>query len=270
MKHFFKTVFEKAKLFFIDEKQLKLQEKTKQSHEISSEIMSRSINELSSNFTFKKAYTLFYETDPSSKKELYSFTEAYNIFDLQQAFIEGKGTLILVDEESKRKINEQFKYFRGNVSFLNEVITQTPDFLYQINDEEYWLNLEPIRNEEEEEMHTEYLEILYHALYQTKEIKIDACLFEKNDFFVERDYHLNFYRLTRNSLFLAVSWEGQVYSHNFQYITQIKMLDLRDRLKFWLYTPKGSWRFYIPYNSQTLFEQTVPIDPILDKDYQNI
>ncbi|MFH9306011.1 hypothetical protein ACH4J9_33445, partial [Streptomyces albus] len=129
------------------------------------------------------------------------------------------------------------------------------------------VNLKEIRTIEEEEKHTNNLELLYKSLFQTEEITIDTNFEQYSITTSEKTYSLNHFRLDRNSLHLVLEDidTKQHITHTFEKIQSIAYQNNDKNKRFWLYMDKGSYRFFIPINNDKL--NNIPIDPIIYNIY---
>lgn len=240
----------------------RIEESTHSQHEQSAEILNRSLEEITAKFRITDAlYANEIEVQDVIKHE---FTNVNNLHEIQQSFANNEGVLYLVEPNVKKEINRSF--IHNKVGYFNRSLKQAPDFVYELNGHQYWINIEAIRNAEEEEEHTKYLNLLYCALYQTTKIEIDINFHEYGKTTREKWYQLDYFRVDRNSLFIVVKdfEDSSVHSHNFEHIRDIKYADTGDRLKFWLYMAHGTYRFYIPYTKESLNNPEIPIDPIIN------
>ena len=110
------------------------------------------------------------------------------------------------------------------------------------------------------------LEILYKTLINAQSIMIDATFERYGSVSKEKWYDLVHFRLDRQSLFLVIQDRENPsikISHEFQNINDFKFMNLEDRLKFWVYTTKGTHRFYLPYDKEELKKTDAFIDPLI-------
>lgn len=267
------TIIEKAKTMFISEKERNIIENTKAQHLESQTIMYRSLEEITSKYYLTNVYemTEVYANDDSQNVEYYIFHELdfEDSNRIKKKYYENEGILTLVDEEYKKRMNKRFRFEPKKEHYFNKPkLRSTPDFIYEFENQLFWVTLKPIRAEDEEKEHTEVLELLFSALYNTNEIDIGV---ESDNTFKntnEKYYDLIHFRLDRNSLFLVIrdKENNEIYhSHEFNHIQHIKFSNIGDRLKFWLYMLDGVNRFYIPYDKEQLNGEHVRIDPLLYK-----
>ncbi|MED4057165.1 hypothetical protein ACQRXC_28690 (plasmid) [Niallia taxi] len=250
-----------------DQKRLIL--KTSEKHNDAKNILNRTLNEVSLFYRIENFYS--FEEKNNDKGDLieYIFSEyiGENIDLLNKSFRKNEGTLFLVDEEIKKKINKKFRYKKlSHISLRNEsTINQCPDFIYEVAGNSIWVNLKEIRTSEEEEEHTNNLEILYKSLFQTKEITIDINFEQYNITTSEKTYSLNHFRLERNSFHLVLEDRDtkQLITHTFEKMQSIAYQHNDKNMKFWLYMDEGTYRFFIPINNDKL--NNIPIDPIIYK-----
>lgn len=77
-------------------------------------------------------------------------------------------------------------------------------WFYEVGGNSILINLKEIRNSEEEEKHTNNLELLYKSLFLTKDIIIDTNFKEYSVTTSQRTHSLHHFRLERNSLNLVL------------------------------------------------------------------
>ncbi|MGP9043981.1 hypothetical protein [Cytobacillus kochii] len=237
-----------------------IEESTHSQHEQSAEILNRSLEEITAKFRITDAlYANEIEVQGVIKHE---FTNVNNLHEIQQSFANNEGVLYLVDSNTKKEINRSF--IHNKVGYFSRILRIAPDFVYELNEQQYWINIEAIRNVEEEHEHTKSLNLLYRALYQATQIHIDVN-FEYGKTTKERTYQLEYFRVDRNSLFIVMKdfEDNSVYSHNFEHIRDIKCSNRGEGLNFWLYMAHDTYRFYIPYTEESLNNPDIPIDPII-------
>lgn len=255
----------KAKNIFLSEKDQELRNKTNLKHKNSSDFIIRNLEEITSKYYISNVYMLE-EIIENNQLKYFQFEETdYDITDtIKKSFVQNLGQLVLVSEEDKVAINKKF-LFKSNLKWNwrnSEALTSAPDFLYQVDDTAYWVDLIEIRSAEKEEEHTKYLEILYSALYNASKIEIDADFSSYGSTPNEKWYKLEHFRLDRNSLFIVIKDEdNNLLSHEFKNIDHIHYNDLQDRLKFWLYMFEGTYRFFIPFDKSTLKNNSIIMDP---------
>ena len=268
MKQILENLLENATTIFLPrnykEKIEKIKKTTLENHIQSAEILKRSLEEITSMFMLVEAYVATEEESYGETKN--KFTEAKESHQIKESFVNNEGILYLVDSKIKQEINKNFIH----IPLYNhhERIRQAPDFLYELEGKTYWVNLEAIRDKEQEKSHSKTLELLYRTLFQADKIDIDVNFEEYGKTTKERWYKLVYFRLLRNSLFLIVKDFGEniVFHHNFEHIREIKYSDTGDRYKFWLYMPQGTYRFYLPYTKESLNNPNLPIDPVIYND----
>ena len=262
-------LIEKAKTIFISEKEKQIIEETNFKHSQSAKIFFKDLDEISSKYYISEVYSVN-EVYENNRIKYFNFKEAdFSISSsLKKKYMENEGELILVDEETKKIINKNFRLTPNfqNIHFREKQdLTSAPDFIYEFENQCYWVVLELIRTSEKEEEHTKYLETLYRALYKASKIEIDAGFKYGSN---EKWYDLIYFRLDRNSLFLVVGDMDNkhiYHSHEFKHIDHIRLSDLQDRYKFWLYMFEGNYRFFVPYTKEELYGEDVMIDPLIYK-----
>jgi hypothetical protein len=263
MKQILENLLENATTIFLPknykEKMEKIKTSTLENHIQSVEILKRSLEEITSKFRLVEAYiateTEFYGETKNK------FTEAKESHKIKESFVNNEGVLYLVDSEIKQEINKNYIQLYSHHAHIR----QAPDFFYELEGNTYWVNLEPIRDNEQEKSYSKTLELLYRTLFQTNKIDIDVNFEEYGKTTKERWYKLVYFRLLRNSLFLVVKdfEENVVFHHNFEHIREIKYSDTGDSYKFWLYMAQGTYRFYLPYTKESVNNPNLPIDPII-------
>lgn len=251
---------------FTTAEQKKLILKTAEKHADAQSIFNRSLNEVTHIYKIDNVYSCEEKISENGEITEYSFSlySEKDLDSLKKSFRNNEGTLILVDEEIKKKINKNFRYIKESpFTFKDKNISQCPDFIYEFNDNSFWINLKEIRNIEKEEIHTNNLECLYKSLFVTKEIEIDTKFLQYSEGFSEKLYYLRHFRLDRNSLHLVLEDKdtSQLITHTFNKIELIDYQNNQTNLKFWLHMDEGTYRFFIPINKDKL--NNVPIDPII-------
>ncbi|HDX9578320.1 TPA: hypothetical protein ROX88_001850 [Bacillus pseudomycoides] len=245
-----------------------IKENVNRSHIAAANIYCRNINELSAQFNIEKAYKVKIHTSNTDKKEenyhlhLQKYT---NLDHLKKAFLNGMGELHLLDLEEKIKILPSTYIFDEHNIKYKAIDTRrlVPDFLYTLDHEEYCITLKPIHTVSSKKELQYELQNLYKTLYLSlnKEIDIDSN-FQTSTCY-ESKHILRYFRLNQNSLFLVVEdLEGNVHHHTFKNINEIKhgLSDGGTKLKFWIYMPGGSYRFYLSYEEDTFETSQVPLD----------
>lgn len=266
-----KNIINTAKLIFTDKNVKELEKQTKENHNYSSKIMFRELNEISTKFEITEVYRMDLEFESETEKiKSYSFSKAdiSTDFDVRKSFLKNEGTLYLVDEKEKIEINKRFK-FTYNYSPIHdqESLDQSPDFVYELGNIQYWVFVEPKRNETEEIEHTEILEFIYQVISNSKSIQIDNGFEHYGSTPNEKWYDLLRFRLDRQSLFLVFQDRDDltIFSHEFKNIKSIKTMDLQNSLKVWVYMPEGTHRFYLHYNRYEILDEYKHYDPIIYK-----
>lgn len=262
-----KDILNTAKLIFTDTHTKELEKQTSENHRDSSKIMYRDLNEISTKFEITDVYSMQEEYEHGTEKvKYYSFEKSTVGFDVKKSFLNNDGTLFLVDEKEKIKINKQFRFI-PDYSRMHDLdsLNQSPDFVYVLGDNHYWVIVEPKRNETQELEYTDMLKLLYQVLSNSKSIHIDADFSNYGSTINEKWYDLIRFRLDRQSLFLVFedNENSAIFSHEFKNINSVKMLDLEDRLKIWLYMSEGTHRFYLPFNRKDVMKEYIHLDPIL-------
>lgn len=265
MRSFVENLLKNTTAIFLpnDHKEIvkELENTTYERHIQSTEVLKRSLEEVTSKFRVVEAYTSKEEVDGEEVKYIFTEVGLEISSEIQRSFINNKGVLHLVSSDIKSDINKQFVHAPRYKQRFS--IHQAPDFVYLINGEEYWVNLDVIRDEEEEKSHSRFLELLYFTLYEANRIYIDVDFEEYGKTADEGWYKLIYFRLSRNSLFIVVkdTEMNRVFHHNFEHIRAINYNDIGDRYKFWLYMVQGPYRFYLPSTKENVNNSELPIDP---------
>lgn len=263
-------LIEVAKTAFVSAEDRERIVKTKGDHETASSVFNRTLEEVTEKYKIENVYTMTEQLKDDIVQK-YIFEEAPRdlIGKCKEFYNRNEGLLVLVDEIHKHTVNQKFHFEYNSMDFnrFNDVaIQKAPDFIFEIEGDQYWVSLEPIRTNKSEEQHTKDLELLFKAFSQTKDIDIDPVFDRYGNSRFEKWHDLIYFRTNRNSIYIVIKdrENGEIKSHQFEKIHSINFMDTDDRIKVWLYMSKGPYRFYLPYKqASSLQSGDFPVDPAI-------